>query len=216
MKKRGLVITITGLVLIGISLSIAVSAVPSNITGPNDLSMAGMFEGMFDEITNEIQIMPDDSAYVSYDVSSSDAPLLWGIQIIDYTSGDMLSIKISNIFGDDYGEFKMSEPILFEALEITQSDSLNFEIENIGSRPVNVIVMFSEDPENSDAFSNPNSPVMNTLMPLFTNGACRRCSESRGRDKRLVRDASKIGNRYRRNVYRSGDIRRGVWPTPFS
>ena len=170
MKKRGLIITIIGLVLIGISLSLAVSAVPSNITGPNDLSMAAMFEGMFDEITNEIQIMPDDSAYVSYDVSSSDSPLLWGIQIIDYTSGDMLSIKISNIFGDDYGEFAMSEPILFEALEITQSDALNFEIENIGPRPVNVIVMFSEDPENSDAFSNPNSPVMNTLMPLLVSG----------------------------------------------
>ena len=54
------------------------------ITGPNDLSISNMFEGMFDEITNEIEIMPDDSAYVSYDLSSSNAPLLWGIQIIDY------------------------------------------------------------------------------------------------------------------------------------
>jgi len=170
MKKRGLVITIIGFVLIGISLSIAVSAVPSNITGPNDHSMAAMFEGMFDKITNEIQIMPGDSAYVSYDVSSSDAPLLWGIQIIDYTAGDMLSVKISNIFGDDYGEFVMSEPILFEALEIVQSDALNFEIENIGTRNVNVIVMFSEDPENSDALSNPNSPVMNMVMPLLVSG----------------------------------------------
>jgi len=107
---------------------------------------------------------------VSYDVSSSDAPLLWGIQIIDYTSGDMLSIKISNIFGDDYGEFTMSEPILFETLQIVQSDVLNFEIENIGSRPVNVIVMFSEDPENSDAFSNPNSPMMNMVVPLLVSG----------------------------------------------
>jgi len=170
MKKRGLVITTIGLVLIGVSLSIAVSAAPSNITGPNDLSMAAMFEEMFDEITDEIQILPDDFAYVSYDVSSSDAPLLWGIQIIDYTSGDMLSIKISNIFGDDYGEFTMSEPILFETLQIVQSDVLNFEIENIGSRPVNVIVMFSEDPENSDAFSNPNSPMMNMVMPLLVSG----------------------------------------------
>ena len=84
MKKRGLVVTVIGLVLIGISLSIAASAVPSNITGPNDLSMAAMFEGMFDKITNEIQIMPDDSAYVSYDVFSNDAPLLWGVQIIDF------------------------------------------------------------------------------------------------------------------------------------
>jgi len=170
MKKRGLVITTIGLVLIGISLSIAVFAAPSNITGPNDLSMAAMFEEMFDEITDEIQILPDDFAYVSYDVSSSDAPLLWGIQIIDYTSGDMLSIKISNIFGDDYGEFTMSEPILFETLQIVQSDVLNFEIENIGSRPVNVIVMFSEDPENSDAFSNPNSPMMNMVVPLLVSG----------------------------------------------
>jgi len=170
MKKRGLVITTIGLVLIGISLSIAVSAAPSNITGSNDLSMAAMFEGMFDEITDEIQILPDDFAYVSYDVSSSDAPLLWGIQIIDYTSGDMLSIKISNIFGDDYGEFTMSEQILFETLQIVQSDVLNFEIENIGSRPVNVIVMFSEDPENSDAFSNPNSPMMNMVVPLLVSG----------------------------------------------
>ncbi len=170
MKKRGLVITIVGLILIGISLTVAVSAVPSNITGPNDLSMAAMFEGMFDEITNELQIMPDESAYVTYDTSSHDTPLLWGIQIIDYVSGDALSINISNIFGDDYGNFVMSESILFEALELEQSDSLNFEIKNTGSRTVNVIVMFSEDPENSNALSNPDSPVMNMVLPLLISG----------------------------------------------
>jgi len=60
MKKRGLFITIVGLVLIGISLSIATSIIPSTITGPNDLSMAAMFEEMFDEITTEIQIMPGE------------------------------------------------------------------------------------------------------------------------------------------------------------
>ena len=170
MKKRGLIITITGLMFIAVSLSIAVSTVPSNITGPNDLSMASMFEEMFDEITNEIQIMPGDSAYLTYDTYSYGAPLLWGIQITDYTSGDALSINISNIFGDDYGKFVMSEPILFEALELVQSDSLNFEIKNTGSRTVNVIVMFSEDPENSDALSNPDSPVMNMIMPLLISG----------------------------------------------
>jgi hypothetical protein len=170
MKKRGLVIIIIGLVLLGVSLSIAVSTVPSNIAGPNDLSMAAMFEGMFDEITNEIQIVPGDSAYVTYDTSSYGTPLLWGIQIIDYTSGDKLSIEISNIFGDDYGNFVMFEPILFEALELVESDSLNFEIKNIGSRTVNVIVMFSEDPENSDALANPNSSVMNMVIPLLISG----------------------------------------------
>ena len=49
---------------------------------------------------------------------SSDVPLIWGIQIIDYESGDELSIKISNIFGDEYGEFVQDEPILFELLQI--------------------------------------------------------------------------------------------------
>ncbi|QLH02525.1 hypothetical protein C5F47_02565 [Nitrosopumilus cobalaminigenes] len=170
MKKRGLVITIVGLVFIAVSLTIAVSAVPSNITGPNDLSMVTMFEGLFDEITNELQIMPGESAYVTYDTSSFGAPLLWGIQITNYVSGDTLSINISNIFGDNYGTFVMSEPILFEALELEQSDSLNFEIKNTGSRDVSIVVMFSEDPENSDALSNPDSPVMNMVMPLLISG----------------------------------------------
>ena len=170
MKKRGLFITIVGLVLIGISLSIATSIVPSTITGPNDLSMAAMFEEMFDEVTTEIQIMPGEFVYVSYDASIYNAPLLWGIQIIDYESGDVLSINISNIFGDDYGELVISEPILFEVLEIVQSDSLTFEIKNIGSRTANVVVMFSEDPENSDVLSNPNSPVMDMVMSLLISG----------------------------------------------
>ncbi len=169
MNKRGLIILVVGLVLVGISLSIAVSIVPSDISGPNDLSMATLFEEMFDEITDEIQIMPGELTYVSYDTSSYDAPLLWGIQIMDYKSSDALLIKISNIFGDDYGEFVMSEPILFESLEIVQSDTLNFEIKNIGSRPVHVVVMFSEDPENS-ALSDPDSPLMNMMLPLAISG----------------------------------------------
>lgn len=170
MKKRGLVITIIGMTFIGISLFIAVSAVPSDITSPNDLSMAAMFEEMFDEVTEEIQIMPGESIYVPYDTSSYDTSLLWGIQIIDYESGDKLSINISNIFGDDYGKFVISEPVLFEALEITQSDTLNFEITNAGSQTANIVVMFSEDAANSNALSNPDSPVMNMVIPLLISG----------------------------------------------
>lgn len=170
MKKRGLIIATVGLVLVAISLAMAVSTVPSNITDPNDLSMASLFEGMFDQITSEIQIMPGELTYVTYDVSSYDTSLLWGVQIIDYNSGDALLIKISNIFGDDYGEFVMFEPILFKALEITTSDSLNFEIKNTGPNPVNVILMFSEYNENSDALSNPDSPVMNMIVPLLISG----------------------------------------------
>jgi len=170
MNKRGPIITIIGIVLVIISLSIAVSVVPSNIAGSGDLHVSSLLEGMFSFVSDEIQIVPGDFAYVSYSTFLSDVTLLWGIQIVDYQSGDSLSIKISNIFGDDYGEFVLDEPILFEILEITQSDTLNLEIKNLGSRNVSVIAMFSEDPENSDAFSNPNSPVMNMILPLAISG----------------------------------------------
>ena len=170
MNKRGLIITVAGLVLVGISLTVASLTIPSNVTGPNDLSMATMFDGMFDEVTDELQIMPGESAYVSYGTSSYDSPLLWGIQLIEYDAGDMLFITISNIFGDSYGEYFQSEPILFEMIETVESDTLNFEIKNIGQNPVHAIVMFSEDSENSDAFSDPNSPLMNMVLPLLISG----------------------------------------------
>ena len=169
MKKRGAIVAISGMVMIVISLSIAMSIVPSNISSPNDFSVSSLFEGVFDEISNEIQIMPGDSTIISYSILRSDIPLLWGIQIMDYQPNDKLSIKISNIFGDDYGEFIQDEPILFEAIQITQSDTLNLEIENIGTRDVVVVAMFSEDPENSDALTNPNSPVMNMVLPLMVS-----------------------------------------------
>jgi len=170
MNKKGFIISIIGMTLIGISLSIAASSIPSSISKSDDFSMSLLFEGMFDDISDEVEIMSGNSAYVSYDVSSSNIPLLWGTQIIDYQLGDKLSIKISNIFGDDYGIFVQDEPILFEVLEITTSDTLNFEIENIGTENVNVVMMFSEDPENSDALSNPNSPVMKMIFPLIISG----------------------------------------------
>ena len=171
MNKRGLIITIVGLVLVGVSLTVASSAMPSNVTGPNDLSMVAMFDGMFDEVTDELQIVPGESAYISYGTSSYySSPLLWGIQLTEYETGDELSITISNVFGDSYGEYVQSEPILFEMMETVESDTLNFEIKNIGKNTVYVIVMFSEDPENSDALSNPDSPLMNMVLPLLISG----------------------------------------------
>ena len=170
MKKLGLIVSIVGLILVGISLSIAISVVPSDVSGNVAFSMASLFEGMFDDIYDEILILPGDSTFVSYSTLSSNVPLLWGIQIDEYQSGDKLSIRISNIFGDDYGEFIQDEPIIFEVLEVTQSDTLNFEIQNLGSRNVSIIVMFSEDPENSNALSNPDSPVMNMILTLAISG----------------------------------------------
>ena len=67
--------------------------------------MVIMFDGMFDKIANELQIMPSELVYVTYDTYSYDPFLFLGIQITDYTSGDTLSINILNIFGDNYGNF---------------------------------------------------------------------------------------------------------------
>lgn len=170
MKKRGPIITISGIIFVIISLSIAASAIPTNVTGPGDFFVSSLFEEMFDEISNEIQIMPEGSAHFSYTTYSSDVPILWGIQIIDYQAGDELSITISNIFGDDYGTFIQDEPILFEVLQISQSDTLNLEIKNLGDRDVTIITMFSEDPENSESFTNPDSPVMSMVLPLMVSG----------------------------------------------
>ena len=75
-------------------------------------------------------------------------------------------INISNIFGDDYNEFIQTELILFEVLEISRSDMLNFEIKNSDSWNIHVVVMFSGYTENFDIFSNPNSPVMKMISPL--------------------------------------------------
>ena len=158
------------MVLVVISLSIATFVIPTNVTGPGDFFVSSLFEEMFDEISNEIHIMPEDSAHFSYTTYSSDVPILWGIQIIDYQVGDELSITISNIFGDDYGTFTQDEPILFEVLQISQSDTLNLEIRNLGTRDVTLITMFSEDPENSESFTNPDSPVMSMIVPLIVSG----------------------------------------------
>jgi hypothetical protein len=171
MKKRGPVIGIIGLILVIGSLSVIFSVFPaSNITNRNDSSIPSMFEGMFNQVSDNIQIIPGESGYFSYIPKSSNVPLLWGVQIIDYHDGDNLFISISNIYGDDYGVFSQDGPIIFETLEITKSDTLNFEIQNHGSRIINVVVMLSEDPDNSGALSNQNSPFMNKILPLAISG----------------------------------------------
>ena len=170
MKKYGPIITLAGFSLILISLLIAISSVPSNISQDETFLVSSLFEGMFDDVSETFQIMPGDLIYTSYTTSLSDIPLLWGIQIIDYQYGDMLYIQISNIFGDSYGEFIQNDSILFTTTLIDQSDTLNFQIENTGTGVIDVVVMFSEDPENSDAFSNPNSPVMDMILPLMISG----------------------------------------------
>jgi len=171
MKKRGPIIGFSGLFLVIASLLIIVSVFPtSGITTNDNFYIPSMFEGMFNQISDNISIPPGEFGYFSYSTKSSGIPLLWGVQILDYRDGDNLSISISNIYGDDYGVFSQDGPIIFEMLEITKSDTLNFEIQNHGSTMINVVVMLSEDPDNSNALSNPNSSFMNKILPLAISG----------------------------------------------
>ena len=170
MNKRGPVIAFVGFSMIIISLLIAISAVPSNISESETFLVSSLFEGMFDSVSEPFQIMPGNIIYTSYSTYLSEVPLLWGIQIIDYQYQDKLSITVSNIFGDSYGKFIQDDSVFFNTILIEQSDTLNFQIENIGTRTIDVVVMFSEDPENSNGISNPNSPMMDMILPLMVSG----------------------------------------------
>jgi len=169
-NKRGPIIAFVGFTMIFVSLIVAISVVPSNISESDTFLISSLFEGMFDNVSEPFQIMPGNIVYTSYSTSLSDVPLLWGIQIIDYQYSDKLSINVSNIFDDSYGEFIQDDSILFNTILIEQSDTINFQIENIGTRTVDVIVMFSEDPENSNGISNTNSPMMDIVLPLMISG----------------------------------------------
>ena len=171
MKKRGPIVGISGLFLVIVSLLIMVSVFPtSNVTGNNDFYAPSLFEGMFNQVSDDISIQSGEFGYFSYSTKSSNIPLLWGVQIINYRDGDNVSILISNIYGDEYGVFSQDGPIIFEVLEITKTDTQNFEIQNRGTRMIDVVVMLSEDPDNSNALSGPNSTFMNRVMPLAISG----------------------------------------------
>ena len=170
MNKRGPVIAFVGFTMIFVSLIVAISAVPSNIPESDTLLISSLFEGIFDDVSEPFSVTPGDVVYTSYSTYVSDIPLLWGIQIIDYQNGDKLSVNIENIFGDSYGNYVQSDSVLFEKIFVQQSDTINFEIKNTGSREIDFVIMFAEDPENSDAFSNTDSSIMDMVLPLMVSG----------------------------------------------
>jgi len=170
MNKRGPLISFTGLFLIVVSLLVAISVVPSELPHSESFLISSLFEDVFDDVSEPFQIVPGNVINTSFSTYFSDISLLWGIQILDYQNGDKLSIKISNIFGDSYGEYTQFDSIYFESIFIDQSDTLNFEIENIGSDEIEFVIMFAEDPENSDNFLNSNSLISEMVILLFVSG----------------------------------------------
>ena len=170
MNNLGTIIVFVGFGMIVVSLVIAISAVPSDIPESETFLISSLFDGLFDDVSEPFQIMPGNVIYTSYSTYLSDVSLLWGIQIIDYQNGDKLLINISNIFGDSYGKFVQSDSVIFERIFVEQSDTLNFEIENIGNQDLDFVIMFTEDPENSDIFLNSNSSTMQMVVPLMISG----------------------------------------------
>ena len=170
MNNRGSIIAFVGFGMIVVSLVIAISAVPSDIPESDTFLISSLFDGLFDDVSEPFQIMPGNVIYTSYSTYLSNVSLLWGIQIIDYQNGDKLLINISNIFGDSYGKFVQSDSVVFERIFVEQSDTLNFEIENIGNQDLDFVIMFTEDPENSDIFLNSDSSAMQMVVPLMISG----------------------------------------------
>lgn len=170
MKKRGIVIGLIGIMLSIVSLSIMFSFFPQSETFDGNFILPDLLEDMFDDVSQETEILPGQTALFSFSGTKSQAPLLWGIQIIDFLENDIASIKISNFYGDSFGTFEQKEPVMFDMFVMPNSDVYTFEVLNQGTRPILVVMMFAEDPDNSESFSNPNSPLMTMLVPLALAG----------------------------------------------
>lgn len=171
MKKRGPIIGLVGVSLFAASFLAVLAIYPTaDPTMGGEIFLPNFLEDMFDEVTQEIQIFPGQTHTFSYTVSQADVPLLWGLQILDYQNGDSFSVVISNVYGEELSSINQSGPIIFDVFLIPKIDTYYFEVTNTGDRPIMVSMMFSEDPDNSEALSDPNSPFLKTIMPLAISG----------------------------------------------
>lgn len=152
------------------SFVVAMSLVSNGNFTNSEFSLPEMMEGMFDKVTDTTQIEPGETGTFSFAADSDVKSLFWGVQIIDYQSNDSVSVLISNIYGDDFGEFDSKQPAFFENMNIEKPDNYNFNVKNTGQRPINVVMMFTKNPDTSDKFSNPNSPLAKKLVPLAISG----------------------------------------------
>jgi hypothetical protein len=169
-KKRGIYVAIGGVAMIVASFAIAMSIVQRSDLTQNEFFIPDILEGMFDEVSDRTQLEPSDTVSFSFDATTNIDTLLWGIQILDYQSDDKVLVSISNIFGDNFGQFNLDQPTFFETMKIEKNDIYNFMVENKGNRPITVVMMFTKNPNDSKAFSDPNSPFSQTLVPLAVSG----------------------------------------------
>ena len=60
--------------------------------------------------------------------------------------------------------------MFFNIFQISEADTYSFTVQNLGSRPIVVFMMISEDPENSEAMLDPDSPILQVMIPLAVSG----------------------------------------------
>ena len=167
MRKRGIVISGVGIVLIVTSFGVASSALQSS--GPvldDSRFVSNMLEGMFDHVADESLIHPGAETVFSYSPQSPEVQLMWVVQIVDFAEDDAVQVSTSNSLGDDFGSVQINEMVTFNALMTEDRETYNFKVENTGSRAVSVAMMFLEDPENYDLFGDPDSPLVRIVVPL--------------------------------------------------
>ncbi|MFM8659710.1 MAG: hypothetical protein ACKOCQ_07260 [Candidatus Nitrosotenuis sp.] len=170
MRKRGIYISVGGFAMVIASFVAAMSLVSNGNFSNSELSIPEMMDGMFDKVTDTAQIEPGETGTFSFDADSEVKSLFWGVQIMDYQGNDSVSVSISNIYGDDFGTFDSKQPAFFENMNIEKSDNYNFNVKNTGQRPINIVMMFTKNPDTSTKFSDPNSPLAKKLVPLAVSG----------------------------------------------
>lgn len=151
------------------SFTIAITLLEQNGLG-GDFSLPELLDGMFDHVTENMQIRPGETRSFSFYAPDGTRQLMWGIQILDYRSGDHVSVHISNIYGDNFGVFSSDQPAVFKTLNLQQSEDLNFSVENKGTRSIIAVMMFAMNPEDQNRHVNPNSPLGKALVPLAAVG----------------------------------------------
>jgi hypothetical protein len=170
MKKRGIYVSVGGMAMIIASFAFAMSLVSDTGFPDSEFSLSELMEGMFDQVSDRTQIEPGETIPFSFDATSDVDSLFWGLQIMDYQNNDSVLVTISNIYGDDLGTFNSKQPAFFETMQVTSADIYNFNVKNTGQRPINVMMMFTKNPEESEKFSDPNSPLAKTILPLAISG----------------------------------------------
>jgi len=170
MNKRGLVIAGVGAAIFGVSLVVAMSIVESDFAGPVGFDTDAVFEDMFDDITDEITVLPGSTERATYSVESDGVLVMWAVQMLDYEEGDSLLVTISGYDGTPHGTVVLDAELQIDAIESAGAGTLYFDMENAGSDSVRVIAMFSEDPNNSEMFTDPDSLFNKVVMPLAISG----------------------------------------------